>query len=223
MQTTSPSNEPLGLTVYSLPDPRLAAAPPTGRGKLLAIVLASTLPLMLALFVFFVFKPTGKAGFGELIQPARAMPEVSFINDKGENHALADLKGKWLLVTVDSGNCLEACAQHLFVQRQLRAMLGKDKDRVERVWIVTDNTPLPEKIQPLLTDLTQVRLAPEVVQLWLGSESTEVAQNQLYLVDPIGNAMLKMSANQNATQAKQAHQSLMKLLAASAAWQTQGH
>jgi hypothetical protein len=41
-------------------------------------------------------------------------------------------------------------AKHLYLQRQLREGLGKDKDRLDRVWLVSDSAPLPEALQPAL-------------------------------------------------------------------------
>ena len=34
-------------------------------------------------------------------------------------------------------SCDAACEKRLFVQRQLREMLGRERDRVDKVWLVT--------------------------------------------------------------------------------------
>lgn len=213
-------DEPLSLSVHSMPDPHLTALPPSGHGKLLAMFLACSLPVLLAMFVFFVIKPTGQANFGELIHPARPMPDVMLTNAQAQSIALTELKGQWLLVNVGSGACAADCAQHLFIQRQLREMLNKDKDRVDRVWLVADDAPINPEVQPLLADTTVLRASPSVLDAWLGA--SDDATMQLVVVDPQGHAMLRMPADMTGKQANAAKNMLQKLLMSSAVWDKPG-
>ena len=73
-----PDDELLDLTVVSLPRPGDQFAPEQARGrlKLLAILLLCSLPLILSYLAFYVLRPQGKAAVGDLISPARPMPEV---------------------------------------------------------------------------------------------------------------------------------------------------
>lgn len=213
-------DEPLSLSVHSMPDPHLTALPPSGHGKLLAMFLACSLPVLLAMFVFFVIKPTGQANFGGLIHPARPMPDVLLTNAQAQPIALTELKGQWLLVNVGSGACAADCAQHLFIQRQLREMLNKDKDRVDRVWLVADDAPINPEVQPLLADTTVLRASPAVLDAWLGA--SDDATMQLVVVDPQGHAMLRMPADMTGKQANAAKNMLQKLLMSSAVWDKPG-
>ncbi len=210
------------MAVHSLPDPHLTSLPPSGHGKLLAMFLACSLPVLLAIFVFFVIKPSGQASFGELIHPARPMPAMSVLNDKAQSIELAQLKGQWLLVTVGRAACDNDCAQHLFIQRQLREMLNKDKDRVDRVWLLTDEAPINPEVQPLLVDTTLLRVSAPVLQAWLGPMSEAEAAQQLFVVDPQGHAMLRMPADMQGKQASAAKNMLQKLLMASVVWDKPG-
>jgi hypothetical protein len=216
------TDAPLTLAVHSLPDPHLTALHPSGHGKLLAMVLACSLPVLLAIFVFFVVKPTGQANFGELIHPARSMPAVSLLNAQGESVALAELKGQWLLVSVGSASCATECAQHLFIQRQLREMLNKDKDRVDRIWLVTDDGSINPDVNTLLSDTTVLRASVPVLKAWLGEMPLETVTQQLFVVDPQGHAMLRMPADMNGKQAHAAKNMLQKLLMASVVWDKPG-
>ena len=210
------------MAVHSLPDPHLTALPPSGHGKLLAMLLACSLPVLLAIFVFFVIKPTGQANFGELIHPARPMPAVSLVNAQGQSVELSQLKGQWLLVNVGSTNCAAECAQHLFIQRQLREMLNKDKDRVDRVWLVTDESAINPEVQPLLADTTIFRITEPVLKAWLGDMPLDQATQSLFVIDPQGHAMLRMPANMQGKQASAAKNMLQKLLMASVVWDKPG-
>ena len=216
------TDAPLSMAVHSLPDPHLTALSPSGHGKLLAMLVACSLPVLLAIFVFFVIKPTGQANFGELIHPARPMPALALVNAQGQSIELSQLKGQWLLVNVGSGTCAAECAQHLFIQRQLREMLNKDKDRVDRVWLVTDDAPINPDVQPLLAETTVLRASASVLQAWLGTASSADATQQLVVVDPQGHAMLRMPADMNGKQASAAKNMLQKLLMSSAVWDKPG-
>jgi hypothetical protein len=213
---------PLSMAVHSLPDPHLTSLPPSGRSKLLAMFLACSLPVLLAIFVFYVLKPSGQANFGELIHPARPMPAVTLLNDKAQPIELVQLKGQWLLVNVGSAACDNDCAQHLFIQRQLREMLNKDKDRVDRVWLLADDTPINPEVQPLLGDTTILRVSVPVLQAWLGDMPLTQATQQLFVIDPQGNAMLRMPADMQGKQASAAKNMLQKLLMASVVWDKPG-
>jgi len=184
--------------------------------------LACSLPVLLAIFVFFVIKPTGQANFGQLIHPARPMPAVSLLNAQGQAIALSQLKGQWLLVNVGSADCAAGCAQHLFIQRQLREMLNKDKDRVDRIWLVTDDGAINSEVQPLLTDATVLRVSASVLQAWLGDMPIDEAKQQLFVIDPQGHAMLRMPADMQGKQANAAKNMLQKLLMASVVWDKPG-
>lgn len=218
-------DEPLDLAVHALPD--LADAqrqplPASGHGKLIGIVLASSLPVLLAIVIFFILKPSGQPAFGELIHPARPMPETTVLySPQGQAVPLASLKQQWLLVATGSGSCDADCAKHLFLQRQLREMLNKDKDRVDRLWLVLDKQPIADQLQQLLQDTHVLRISPDLLQQWLGMNA-QAASAQLILVDPQGNAMLRMPADQSNADTHAALRVLQKLLAASASWDSPG-
>jgi hypothetical protein len=111
----------------------------------------------------------------------------------------------------------------LFIQRQLREMLNKDKDRVDRIWLVIDDQPINNtEIQPLLIDATVMRVSAPVLRAWLGDMSISEVQQHLFVIDPQGHAMLRMPANMTGKQAGAAKGMLQKLLMASAVWDKPG-
>ena len=52
----------------------------------------------------------------------RALPAVALKQLDGTPFDLSSLKGKWLMINVDSGACAKACEDKLFMMRQLRLM-----------------------------------------------------------------------------------------------------
>lgn len=126
----SSNDQPLGLTVHTLPEPlnaevQVASRTRMGRFKMLAVLLVCASPVIASYLTYYVIRPEGRRNFGELVLPQRALPDLTAQTLDGKTSNLKDLKGQWLLVSVSSGACAEACARHLYLQRQLREGLGK--------------------------------------------------------------------------------------------------
>jgi len=217
----------LGLTVHSLPEPGQAMAEETrrtraGRWKLLALFLISASPVVASYFTYYVIRPEGRRNFGELVEPQRPLPEVLGLDLEGKTHKLSELKGQWLLVSVGSGNCNEPCVQQLYFQRQLRESLGKEKDRLDRVWLVSDTQPIAEQLLHGLKEATVLRVPADELQRWLVPAEGHAIGEHLYLVDPLGNWMMRFPANLDIATAAKAKRDLERLLRASSSWDQAG-
>jgi hypothetical protein len=214
------NDELLGLAVHSLPNPQDAAQTGrtlTGRWKLIAIMVVCSLPLVAAYYAFYFVRPQGHAGMGDLISPVRPVGALSGLQLDGSSMALASLKGKWLLVAVGEGGCEAACQRQLFVQRQLRETLGKDKERVQRVWLIRDQSVVDPALRQAMGDAVVLRVDAQALGEWLALPATPVTDT-LYVVDPLGNAMMRFPAQMDAAQASKARRDLERLLRATASW-----
>jgi hypothetical protein len=176
-----------------------------------------SLPVVAAYYAYAFVRPQGRAGIGDLINPVRPVGALSGVKPDGSSQTLASLKGKWLLVAVGEGECGAACQRQLFVQRQLREALGKEKERVQRVWLIRDQAPIPPALLQAMGEATVLRVNPQALTDWLAQPATPVTDT-LYLVDPLGNAMMKFPAQVNAAQAGKARMDLERLLRATASW-----
>lgn len=192
-------DEPLGLTVHSLPAPQevLASdAQRTARGRLrmLVVLLVCAAPVVASYLTYYVIRPDARRSHGELIEPQRSLPAITATALDGQPVTLTSLKGQWLLVSVASGACDAACEQHLFIQRQLREGLGKDKERVDWVWLVDDAQPVRESLRPALSQATVLRVDAAQLAQWLAPAPGRGLSEHLYLVDPMGNWMMRFPA-----------------------------
>ena len=131
------AEHPLGLTVHTLPEAGEAVATAQrarhGRWKMLGVLLICAAPVLASYFTYYVIRPEGRRVYGELINPQRTVPALTASTLDGGAKRLESLKGQWLLVSVAGGDCDPACQKHLYLQRQLRESLGKEKDRVD--WV----------------------------------------------------------------------------------------
>ena len=219
------TDEPLSLTVHSMPRPSTDDAQGRrllrGRLKLLLIGLCCAAPVLASYFTFYVIRPAGKSGYGQLIDP-RAMPELRASTPDGAPVRLRTLEGQWLLVVVADAACNAQCEQRLYLQRQLRESLGREKERVERVWLVSDAAPVPARLATALEGATVLRVAATDLAAWLAPAPGHALADHLYLVDPMGNWMMRFPAGMDLAGGARAKRDLDRLLRASASWDQPG-
>lgn len=194
----------------------------SGRWKMILVMLVCAAPVVASYFTYYVIRPQGLRNFGELINPQRPLPDLATVALDGKPGNLRELKGQWLLVSVDSGNCNQACVQQLYFQRQLRESLGKDKDRLDRVWLVTDEQPLAPALLEGLKQAVVLRVAQAPLAQWLEPAGGHDVSEHLYVVDPLGNWMMRFPANLDLASAAKAKRDLERLLRASSSWDQPG-
>jgi hypothetical protein len=123
------SNPLLQLSVHSLPSAGAASPQRTrmGRLKMLLIWAVCAAPVVASYLSYYVVKPQGRINHGTLITPPKPMaaePGLAFTDLQGQAVAPQALQGQWLLVSVAGGACDAACERQLYLQRQLREVLG---------------------------------------------------------------------------------------------------
>ncbi len=223
----APADEPLALTVHSLPssaDPGAVdpARTKSGRWTMVFVLLVCMAPVVASYFTYHVIRPSGHARYGELIDPQRPLPDVPTTGLDGAAGNLRALKGQWLLVSVAPASCDKACQSNLYWQRQLRETLGREKDRVDRVWLVTDEATPAAAMQPALSEFTVLRVPAATVSGWLQPEAGHQIGEHIYVVDPMGNWMMRFPAAMDLAGAGKAKRDLDRLLRASNSWDLPG-
>lgn len=155
------------------------------------------LPVFVSYALYFMeYRPESK-NYGDLI------PIVKLAG-KGTNQLdntilrIKDLHGKWVLLTVDSAeHCSEACMKKLYFMRQVRIVQGKEKHRIERLWLINDNTkPSEELLKEYEGTYFVSAKDSELLEL---IETKESQIKHIYLIDPIGNLMMRFPEDVDGT------------------------
>ena len=193
-----------------------------GRWQMLLLALVCAAPVIASYYSYYVARPQARRSFGELIEPQRPLPAASATDLSGRPVELTSLKGQWLLLSVAGGACDAACENNLYLQRQLREGLGKDKDRLDWVWLVSDDARLPEALLPALGQATVLRVPPAVLADWLAPAAGQALTEHLYVVDPMGHWMMRFPAGLDKAGAGRAKRDLERLMRASASWDQAG-
>ncbi|MEO6015768.1 MAG: hypothetical protein ABIP46_00820 [Polaromonas sp.] len=225
-QTAAALDQPLGLTVHTVPVPAQDSVPNTsGRWKMIAVLLVCAAPVIASYFTYYVIRPEGRRNYGDLIDPQRPLPSipaVAALGAAGPAGDLTALKGQWLLMSVAGGACDKACQQRLYFQRQMREALGKEKDRLDWVWLVDDDAAIDTRLRPALASSTTLRVPAAALAQWLLPAAGQHLEDHIYLVDPLGNLMMRFPANMDTAGAASAKRDLDRLLRASASWDKEG-
>lgn len=201
----------------------MTTAPHNDRNNRMILGLIAGLPLTMILAAswlwYFVIEgdldllgAIGTANHGTLIQPPRQIQSYAFRDDVGALFRWQDLEPRWTMVVANQGaTCDGACEARLYVTRQIHIALGKEFNKVRRVYIgdtpIKDTRVTPLKPRPTgwPNDVAPGPLGPYVANAHIGlvALATEpdtllalfssLADNpaQWYLVDPAGWVMMR--------------------------------
>lgn len=195
----------------------------SGRWKMLSVLLVCAAPVIASYFTYYVVRPEGRRNFGELIQPQQAMPQQAMVTTlDGKKEPLEQFQGQWLLVSVASGTCAAPCPDNLYLQRQLRESLGKEKDRIDWVWLVNDDAAIPGNILPGVQQATVLRADADMVAKWVRPAAGQAIGDHLYVIDPMGHWMMRFPARMDRASASKAKRDLDRLMRASSSWDKAG-
>jgi hypothetical protein len=104
----------------------------------------------------------------------------------------------------------------------MREGLGKEKDRLDWVWLIDDDVPVAPVLLLSLKTATVLRLPANDLQHWLEPSNGAQLRDHLFVVDPMGNWMMRFPEQLDAKKATQAKRDLERLLRASAFWDKPG-
>ncbi len=163
-----------------------------GRRTLLLLALLCAAPVVASYASYYWFRPTGHVNYGELLEAAPAR-EIAGTLPGGAAFRLSDYRGRWLFLTVDAGDCEDACQRKLYATRQARTIQGREQERVTRIWLRATGAPGPaSQLLAQHPGLVAARVDPEQWQALPGV--TGPPQN-IYLIDPLGNIVLRYPAD----------------------------
>jgi cytochrome oxidase Cu insertion factor (SCO1/SenC/PrrC family) len=181
----------------------------SGRIKLLAMAVFFAVPVLAGYVAyFFDFIPRGSGNYGTLIA-TRPLTDATLQGADGRPFKVSELRGKWLLVQFDSGACDAYCERKLYFMRQVRKALGRDTGRVERVWILTDDLVPNAR---LLEAFEGTRLASAAASGFAAEFPADVSRtDHIYVVDPLGNLMMRFPRDPDPSKMLKDLQRLLKL------------
>lgn len=177
-------------------------------------------PLLASFWLYYGtgWRPAGHVNNGDLISPPRPLPSVNLprvglADAPGAGFGVrqapwmqaGDLsapgaglfRGTWTLAYVGDGSCDAACRQTLYVMRQTRRALGTDMTRVARVFLVTGNCCAKTFLAREQAGLTVLDATGAPGEKLLGEFPPGDWTHTLFVVDPLGNLMMRYDVRRN--------------------------
>lgn len=171
------------------------------RGRLMLVALAAffILPLAAAWFMYSSVDNVPDAevvSHGTLIRPARPLGdfELPGVADGGP---LTDeaLHGRWAIVYIGGAECDETCQDTLWEARQVHTRLGRDASRIQRVYLLTGAESVADPAFFAREHVGMRMARADDALLAHFSVDGNAPVGQLFLVDPLGNLMMRYTAD----------------------------
>mgnify|MGYP006266203041 CR=1 FL=1 len=193
---------------------RVDARTKRGRLQMILLLLVCASPVIASYITFYWVKPSGgKTNYGELVYPVQEAPKEVLL-DK--------VQGKWtLLIARPAATCEsqpDNCLRILHLLRQTRIAMGKELQRVQIVWLTTDNAMVSDalkkaydeevagvKIYPMPTEPVKRKQIEEWLALDNGGEAIQ-------LLDPTGAKMMRFPVGKDQPDFSKMKKDLEKLL-----------
>lgn len=165
------------------------AEPRRNSARLHLVLIAAVFfgPLLVAAWLYYggyFADSLGRSNHGALLEPI-----LNLEDELPDSPLHGPGNGSWTLLYAHSGACAEACRDALYTTRQARKMLGKEMDRLQRVFL-HGSTP-PDTVflaaeHPGLITIDDASLNG----LLENKRPEELPAGGYYLIDPLGNLVL---------------------------------
>lgn len=181
------------------------------------VVLAFIAPVALAYIIFFFVDVKSFVNHGEILNPIVHISSFKLTDEEDEIIPEKALTYKWRLISFVGKDCDQQCETRLFDTRQIHTSLGKNQHRLIRMFVHLES---PGETFSLLIDkthpsVTHVNGDEKAIIDALGNnirEDAGITNNETYIMDPMGNVMMRFTQEQPS---KEFLYDLKKLLKAS--------
>jgi len=166
------------------------------------ILLSFAAPVALSYFIFFFVDVSSFTNKGEILDPIVHIGEFSLKDETGKKIPVEKLTYKWRLISFLDKNCNKACVKRLYDSRQVHTSLGKNRHRVDRMFIHLE--PASEDLKKLIKtehkSSIQVygddTLISNVLRSSVKDKNAQLHDNVIYIMDPMGNVMMRFTQDQ---------------------------
>lgn len=136
---------------------------------------------------------------GELIEPVRPVTGLELSTAEGTILQTDNFKGNWILLSAGKSDCKEACQKNIYFMRQIRRLMGEERTRIKRLFLLMDNEKQNEFVEnvkqygemDIITSDTQGKQA----LLKLMTLNGQSPENRLFIIDPAANLMMSYPQN----------------------------
>lgn len=165
------------------------------------VVIAFIAPVILAYVMFFFVEVKSFVNHGEILNPIIHISEFQ-LTDAGDEIIPRDkLTYKWRLISFIGKDCDQLCETRLYDTRQIHTSLGKDQHRLIRMFVHLEpaGEALTKLIEQTHANVIHVNGDADAIIRALGNnirENVGINNNETYIMDPMGNVMMRFTQDQ---------------------------
>ena len=175
------------------------------RIKLLGVLFIFAGPLLVAFIWLQLVRQNAivaTSSHGDLIRPATPLTGFLLEENTGGTVNLDSLKGLWTMLYFSEGSCEESCQQNLYHMRQVRLALARNMDRVQRLVVTTETGTINQELLDQHEGLRVATGGAAAVnglkqQVLTAEAEMGISPDAIYLIDPMGNLMMRFPADLN--------------------------
>ena len=165
------------------------------------------MPFVASFGLYHLAPPDTRMNYGELLTTT-PLPVVQGKGLDGKADQLDRLRGKWVLLQVDSGECDRRCVTKLYKMRQVRQTQNKNIERIERAWLVSDDKPIDPNLLKFYEGTMVLRVGAPAISHF---PATTNVREHIWLIDPLGNLVLRYPPDADPTGMKNDLTRLLKV------------
>ena len=201
----------------SAENPPISAQTPAEQRKsrrtLLLVAAVCIAPFIGSWALYLFWQPSGRINYGDLVENVVLPTGFMASANGGKPFDFAQLRGRWVFVTVDSGACNDACQKKLWKMRQVRMTQGKYLERIERAFLTNDAQPVAAIVVKEYegTWFAQAQGGAQLKTLPVGTQQGTQLSDHIYLVDPLGNVVLRFPKDADPSRMKKDLQRLLRV------------
>jgi cytochrome oxidase Cu insertion factor (SCO1/SenC/PrrC family) len=164
------------------------------------VVIAFVAPVVAAYALFFLgITPPAFSNKGELLNPIIDVESFALTDDDNQSMSRDEITNhKWHMVYFAGASCDDACNQILYNMRQINIAVGKNANRLRRLLVHLEKPG--EEFQALIAkeypDAVHANASAATIAAALQEVGTEFRSNEVYIMDPLGNIMLRFTQDQ---------------------------
>jgi hypothetical protein len=217
-QSATPSASPSGLSNQAQSPEALTRQRRMQRLKFFGIALVCLAPVILSYAFYYLRTPSKTSNYGLFIEPQRPAQGLKLTLVDGKPLAIDSFRKRFIMVTTDQASCDEQCAKRLYTSRQIHAMTGKERARVERLWII----PKDLQTSPTAANLPDPKLLAaheglivayadaDALNNLLPASKDSATKEHIFLIDVQGNLMMQFPKEPDPYKVKKDLMTLLK-------------
>jgi hypothetical protein len=217
-QSATPSARPRGPSKQALSPEALTRQRGIQRLKFFGIALVCLAPVILSYAFYYLRTPSKTSNYGLFIEPQRPAQGLKLTQLDGKPLAIDSFRKRFIMVTTDQASCDEQCAKRLYTGRQIHAMTGKERARVERLWIIpkdpqtsTTAATVPDpKLLAAHEGLIVAYADADALNSLLPASKDSATKEHIFLIDVQGNLMMQFPKEPDPYKVKKDLMTLLK-------------